>query len=198
MLLDYKQLVEFEQALGEYTGAPYVVLTSRCTHSIELCMRLKNVKSVSIPKNTYVSALMVCYIIGATVEFNSETWEYEYRYGGTNIWDSARAFDQNMYRPEQMQCLSFGPSKRLELMSGGAILLDNKDDYYNLKCMAYDGRDLEYDPWQSQPIWKVGYHYNMTLETAKRGCNMLKNKQLKSLGSQLVEYPDVSKLKIEV
>jgi hypothetical protein len=38
----------------------------------------------------------------------------------------------------------------------------------------------------------------MLYETAELGCNMLKNKQLKRLGSQLVEYPDVSKLKIEV
>ena len=194
----YKQLTEFENALSEYTGAPYVVLTSRCTHSIELCMRLKNVKHVTMPKETYVSALMVCHIVGATVEFTDEKWDYEYCYGNTNIWDSARGLDRGMYRSGQMQCLSFGPSKRLELMSGGAILLDNKDDYYNLKCMAYDGRDLDYNPWQDQPTWKVGYHYNMILEVAERGTKMLKLNELKSIESQLVNYPDVSLLSIQV
>jgi len=195
---NYKQLTEFEHALSEYTGAPYVVLTSRCTHSIELCMRLNNVKHVTMPRHTYISALMACYIVGATVEFNDDVWEYEYCYGGTNIWDSARAFDQNMYRSGQIQCLSFGPQKRLELMSGGAILLDNKQDYEALRAMAYDGRLPEYNPWHTQPKWRIGYHYNMVLEVAELGCNMLKNNQLKTLESQLVDYPDVSKLEIEI
>jgi dTDP-4-amino-4,6-dideoxygalactose transaminase len=151
-----------------------------------------------MPKHTYISALMVCHIVGATVEFTNDFWDYEYCYGGTNIWDSARAFNQNMYRPGQMQCLSFGAQKRLELMSGGAILLDNKDQYEQLTCMAYDGRDPDYHPWYTQSSWRIGYHYNMLYETAELGCSMLKNKQLNTLGSQLVEYPDVSELKIEV
>jgi dTDP-4-amino-4,6-dideoxygalactose transaminase len=195
---NYKQLTEFENALGEYTGAPYVVLTSRCTHAIELCMRLNNVKHVTMPKHTYVSALMVCHIVGATVEFNNKTWDYEYCYEGTNIWDSARAFDQNMYRSGQMQCLSFGASKRLELMAGGAILLDNEQQYKDLKRMAFDGRDLDIAPWQNQTDWKVGYHYNMVLEDAVRGTKMLKLRELKSKQSQLVEYPDVSLLDIQL
>jgi len=197
-LSSYQQLIDFQNALREYTGAPYVVLTSRCTHSIELCMRLNNVKHVTMPKHTYISALMVCHIVGATVEFTNDFWDYEYCYGGTNIWDSARAFNQNMYRPGQMQCLSFGAQKRLELMSGGAILLDNKDQYEQLRCLAYDGRDPDYHPWYTQSSWRIGYHYNMLYETAELGCSMLKNKQLNTLGSQLVEYPDVSELKIEV
>lgn len=194
----YSQLTEFENLLSEYTGAPYVVLTSRCTHSIELCMRLQNVKHVTMPKNTYVSALMVCHIVGATVDFNNKTWNFEYCYEGTNIWDSARGLDKDMYRPGQMQCLSFGASKRLELMAGGAILLDNKQQYKDLKRMAFDGRDLDIVPWQNQTAWKIGYHYNMVLEDAERGCYMLRNNNLKSIESQLVSYPDVSLLNIEI
>jgi dTDP-4-amino-4,6-dideoxygalactose transaminase len=103
-----------------------------------------------------------------------------------------------MYRAGQMQCLSFGHTKRLEIGRGGAILLDNYNDYVELKRMAYDGRDLSIKPWQNQTSWKVGYHYNMRLEDAVLGKQMLKSGKLHSLDSQVVDYPDVSVLNIEV
>jgi len=96
-----------------------------------------------------------------------------------------------------MQCLSFGHTKRLQIGHGGAILLDNKEEYTQLKRMAYDGRDLSVAPWQLQPFWKVGYHYNMRLEDAAKGIEMLTSQQLTPLETQLVEYPDVSKINIE-
>ena len=182
-----------------YTGALYCVLTDSCTHSIELCFRYQNISgTVGIPKHTYVSALMVLYKLGLTAKFTNEHWQFEYNYTGTNIWDSARCFVPNMYRAGQMQCLSFGHTKRLEIGHGGAILLDNKEDYIALKRMAYDGRDLSVSPWQNQTNWHVGYHYNMRLEDAARGIHMLENNQFKTVESQLVQYPDISKLNIKV
>lgn len=197
--MNYDILDKFENILCEYTGAPYCVLTDCCTHAIELCMRQKKISSiVSMPKHTYVSALMVLHKLGLSIEFTNESWIYEYRYGNTNIWDSARGLDQNMYRSGQMQCLSFGNTKRLQIGYGGAILLDNHRDYVELKHMAYDGRNLTIKPWQDQLTWKVGYHYNMRLETAAQGIEMLANNQLRPMSTQLVNYPDVSKLNIEV
>jgi len=38
--MSFQKLFDFELALAEYTGAPYVVLTDGCTHALELCMRL--------------------------------------------------------------------------------------------------------------------------------------------------------------
>ena len=102
-----------------------------------------------------------------------------------------------MYRAGALQCLSFGHSKRLEIGHGGAILTSNKQDYTTLKQMAYDGRDLTISPWQDQVNFSVGYHYNMRLEDAKRGMWLLSNGTLKSKESQLVEYPDCSKLNID-
>ena len=42
--MSFKAWFDFEQALAEYTGAPYVVLTAGCTHAIELCMRYDRVQ----------------------------------------------------------------------------------------------------------------------------------------------------------
>lgn len=198
--MDYSVIKDFEHELCNYTGAPYAVPVDCCTHAIELCMRHQGISgTVTMPKHTYVSALMVLYKLGLTVEFTDETWIDEYRYGNTNIWDSARGLQENMYRPGQLQCLSFGHSKRLEIGRGGAILLDNYYDYVALKRMAYDGRNLNIKPWQNQAQWSVGYHYNMQLEYAVKGTKMLKEKQLDSLENQRsYSYPDVSVLNIEV
>ena len=197
--MDYSVLDRFEQTLCAYTGATYAVLTDSCTHAIELCFRQQNISGiVEMPKHTYVSALMVLYKLNLTVNFTDEQWRYEYNYTGTNIWDSARGLDQNMYRSGQMQCLSFGHTKRLEIGHGGAILLDDHAAYQALKRMAYDGRDLSIKPWQNQIDWNVGYHYNMRLEDAVKGNDMLITGKLHSIQSQVVNYPDVSKLNIKV
>lgn len=198
--MNYTVLEDFENKLCKYTGAPYAVPTDCCTHAIELCMRYQEVSGVvTMPKHTYVSALMVLHKLGLTVEFTEEPWVYEYQYGNTNIWDSARGLQEQMYRSGQMQCLSFGHTKRLEIGHGGAVLLDNYNDYVAIKHMAYDGRDLNIKPWQNQTSWKIGYHYNMRLEDAVKGNHMLETKQLDSLENQRsYQYPDVSVLNIEV
>ena len=73
----------------------------------------------------------------------------------------------------------------------------NKDEYTKLKRMAYDGRDLQITPWQDQQEWNIGYHYGMRLEDAQLGIQMMANGNLNYKESQLVEYPDCSKLNID-
>lgn len=197
--MNYSVLQDFERALCNYTGAPFCVLTDSCTHALELCFRYNRVNhTVVMPRHTYVSALMVLHKLNIPVAFCDDDWQYEYCYGNTNIWDSARGFELNMYRIGQRQCLSFGYSKRLEIGHGGAVLLDNETEYHALKKMAYDGRDLNIKPWESQADWRVGYHYGMRLDDAVKGIRMLEFEELKPLSSQLVSYPDVSALNIEV
>ena len=154
-----------------------------------------------LPRRTYVSVLMTMHKLGLPVYFdNEENWEYEYRIAPLNIWDSARAFDKDMYMPNnsgRQQCLSFGWDKRLAIGHGGAILLDSKAEYTALKAMAYDGRHLENNPWQTQKDWKLGYHYNMRLEDAQKGIELLSRlDEMPTLASQRRTYPDVSKLNI--
>lgn len=194
-MLGYDLLKQFEQKISKYTKAPYVVLTDSCTHAIELCLRLNPIPiTYSIPNRTYLSVPMLFHKLRLNLDFRDEDWLYEYQIFPTNIWDSARLFDYNMYQTGQLQCLSFGHTKPLEIGHGGAILLDDYEKYKTLKMMAYDGRDLDIVPWEKQKEFKVGYHYNMRLEDAVKGIEMMSNKQVKSKDSQQVRYPDCSKL----
>ena len=197
-MLSYNTLLDFERLISKYTGAPYVVLTDSCTHAIELCLRLKQPGPCIVPSRTYVSVPQTFYKLGIPFHFDRHhDWEYEYRLAPSNIWDSARALDEGMYRAGALQCLSFGHSKRLEIGHGGAILTSNAEDYRTLKMMAYDGRDLSIAPWQDQIEFPPGFHYGMRLEDAQLGIQMMARDKLKAKWTQLVEYPDCSKLKLD-
>lgn len=197
MTLTFDTLKKFERVISEYTGAPFVVLTDSCTHALELCMRYKNPGPVTCSAYTYLSVPMMLHKLGVQFYYDHEPWEYEYRLAPSNIWDSARAFDRGMYRANALQCISFGPSKRLEIGHGGAILTNKEHEYTALKKMAYDGRDLDISPWQDQVNFCIGYHYGMRLEDAQLGIQMMSNNKLKEKYTQLVEYPDCSKLNID-
>lgn len=197
MTLTFDTLKKFERVISEYTGAPFVVLTDSCTHALELCMRYKNPGPVTCSAYTYLSVPMMLHKLGVQFYYDHEPWEYEYRLAPSNIWDSARAFDRGMYRANALQCISFGPSKRLEIGHGGAILTNKEHEYTTLKKMAYDGRDLDISPWQDQVNFCIGYHYGMRLEDAQLGIQMMSNNKLKEKYTQLVEYPDCSKLNID-
>jgi dTDP-4-amino-4,6-dideoxygalactose transaminase len=140
---------------------------------------------------------MTFHKLGIDLSYDSYCdWQYEYRLTPTNIWDSARAFDKDMYRVGALQCLSFGHTKRLEIGHGGAILTNNLYYYKKLKMMAYDGRDLSVFPWQDQKKFELGFHYNMRLEDARKGIIMMNRRILKDKNTQVVNYPDCSKLEI--
>tara|TARA_R110000851_G_scaffold8167_2_gene31545 strand:- start:1348 stop:1950 length:603 start_codon:yes stop_codon:yes gene_type:complete len=193
----FEKFKQFETALGEYTGAPHVVLTDCCTHAVELCLRLKGTGIATLPYKSYISIPMTMHKLGIDYHYDTEVeWQYEYRIGLTSIWDSARGFDKGMCRASHMQCLSFGHSKRLEIGHGGAIITTNKQDADQLRLMAYDGRDLSISPWQDQKVFRVGYHYKPSIEDCEKGIYMLANNILKTKESQQVAYPDLTEIKI--
>lgn len=197
IIVQFDKFIEFETALSEYTGAPYVVLTDCCTHAVELCLRYKGIGIVTLPYRSYISIPMTMHKLNIHYQYDTEVeWEYEYRIGLTNIWDSARKFSKNMFRASQVQCLSFGHSKRLEIGHGGAILTSNKDDAEQLRRMAYDGRDLTISPWQDQKVFRVGYHYKPSIEDCEKGLYMLANNKLKTKESQQIKYPDLTQIEI--
>ena len=41
---------DFEYAIAKFYGAPYAVAVDSCTHSIELCLRYKDVKTPKTKK----------------------------------------------------------------------------------------------------------------------------------------------------
>jgi dTDP-4-amino-4,6-dideoxygalactose transaminase len=191
--MSFDKIYEFEQALALFTGAPYAVMTDCCTHAIELCLRYDKITRVQFPAHTYLSIPMTMHKLGISYDYTDKTWIGEYQFIGTRIWDSARLLKEGMYRPGQLQCLSFGYDKPMDIGHGGAILLDDETAYQSLIRQRYDGRDLNIIPWQEQRTFEVGYHYRPTPEDAERG--------LEKLGSveqtpKYKEYPDLRTIKI--
>ena len=192
--MGFEKITEFEQALAEFTGAPYAVMTDCCTHAIELCLRHDRHTRVLFPAHTYLSIPMTMHKLGISYELTDKTWIGEYQFIGTRIWDSARRLQEGMYRPGQLQCLSFGYSKPLEIGRGGAVLTDDVEVYRTLKQQCYDGRDLSISPWQDQKVFKVGYHYKPTIEEAVIGLEKL---GMVDQTPKYFEYPDLREITIK-
>ena len=189
---------KFESRLAEFTGAPYVVSTDCCTHAIELCFRLLEIKTCRFSAHTYISVPMTMKLLGVDYELSMTPWKEEYQFLGTSVWDSARCLKPNMYRQRQYQCLSFGHSKPLDNVRGGAILLDNEEHYKQLKIMSYDGRDPTHERWADQKVFTQGFHYMMRYEECESATRLLD--EYISAGDYehtYKPYPDVSEIQIK-
>ncbi len=185
----FDKINEFEQQLAKFTGAPYAVMTDCCTHAIELCLRMENIRECQFSAYTYLSIAMTMHKLDIEYQLLDKTWIGEYQFVNTRIWDSARRLEKNMYRAGSLTCLSFGHNKPLNIGRGGAILLDDVEEYDLLRQMRYDGRDLIINPWHNQKVFKLGYHYRPTIEEAEKGLELLSNYQ--STKPEYVEYPDL-------
>ena len=196
----FEKILEFERALAKFTGAPGAIMTDCCTHAIEMCLRYEQVKGLKMTPYTYLSVPMTMHKLGIDYVYLDEpeqTWLGEYNFIYTRVWDSARRLEPGMYRTGQMQCLSFGHTKPLQIGHGGAILLDNKQAYEVMIKQRYDGRDLNISPWNTQKTFQLGYHYKPAIEDAERGLELLE--QYKSAPEQpkFVQYPDLRNITIK-
>lgn len=192
----FNQVEEFERQIAKFYNAPYAVATDCCTHAIELCLRYEGYNSIIIPTHTYISIPFTLEKLNLNWKFNYQEWENFYYLGNTNIIDAAVYWKQNGYIENTYMCLSFQYKKHLSLGRGGAILLQNKEDYDILKKMSYDGRDLS-KPWSDQNIDTMGYHYYMTPETAMLGIEKLPEKvkeQPKVWNYK--DYPDLNEMTV--
>jgi len=196
----FDKILKFEQELAAYTGAPYAIMTDCCTHAIELCFLYLRIKQCMFTPYTYLSIPMLMHKLNVKYDYLDQArqkWQGEYKFIGTRrIWDSARRLEKDMYRAGQMQCLSFGHTKPLQIGRGGAILLDSKKDYDKLICMRYDGRDLNILPWETQKTFQVGYHYRPTPEEAVTGSVLLEGIKLTRPMPIFVQYPDLRNITI--
>jgi len=196
MTKNYDTITKFEQALAKFTGAPYVVATDCCTHAIELCFRLLNIKECSLPAHTYLSVPQTLRMLGVNYDLNFHMWLGEYQFKETPVWDSARMLRPEMYHAGQYQCLSFGPGKPLDNTRGGAILLDNAEHHRKLKQMSTDGRDLSIARWEEQETFEQGYHYMMRIEEAESAMTKLQAYQERGqFAPEYRSYPDCRELK---
>ena len=188
----------FENKLADFTGAPYVVTTDCCTHAIELCFRLLEIKTCKFSAYTYISVPMTMSLLNVDYELSDIEWHGEYQFLGTPVWDSARCLKPGMYRHGQYQCLSFGHGKPLDNVRGGAILLDNEEHYKKLKMMSYDGRDLSHKNWVEQKNYTQGFHYMMRYEECDTASLLLDNYiSAGGVENRYKTHPDVRQINIQ-
>ena len=194
--MNFDVVRDFENSIAEFYGAPYAVAVDSCTHSIELCLRYKDVKKIILPRRTYLSIAFLAQKIGIDLEWKDENWVNYYYLGGTSIIDAAVLWKKDSYISGTLMCLSFQYQKHLSLGRGGMILTDDKKARNNLKRMSYDGRDPDI-PWRDQNIRSVGYHYYMTPETAQLGLDKLPEAIKTEPKKWVIEdWPDLQKMDI--
>jgi dTDP-4-amino-4,6-dideoxygalactose transaminase len=194
-------IVEFEQRLASYTGAPYVVAVDRCTNAILLAVvsTLPAPATVTLPRHTYLSVPMTLILHGYTVQFVDNDWVGSYNIGNTSVYDCAVGFDEGMYKPGQIQCLSFQQKKRLPIGKGGAILLDDVNLYHKLQRLRHDGRNSRISVQEEMGVdpdsITIGYHVNMSPDEAARGILLLNQLQPSHTTGGYANYPDISTLR---
>lgn len=171
MAPDWTTVIEFENKIAEFFGAPFAVATDSCTHGLELCLRYKEVDVLYCPRHTYISVPMLANKLGIELKWRGYGWDGLYSVY-PNIYDAAVYWKRNGYAPGSFMCLSFQHQKHLSLNRGGMILCPDKESYDQLKKMSYDGR-LPGIQWRDQDIDTFGFHYYMTPETAALGLSKL-------------------------
>jgi dTDP-4-amino-4,6-dideoxygalactose transaminase len=206
----YKITEDFEKALSDYTGAPYVITVDNQSNALFLALYYeKNVKKsiesefIGIPSRTYPS--VPCEIIhaGLKVQFEAvegTTLKGAYQLRGSNVWDSALRFTADMYIPGSHMCVSFtGPYKHFKLSKGGAILTDSLEAYHWFKRARYSGRrECSY---HDDHFDMLGWNFYMMPELATRGLLLMNqfyniDGSKKSNADLELPYPDLSKFEI--
>ena len=196
--MSFEKVTELEKKIGKFFGAPYVICLDSCTHGIELCLILQNIKTIVVPKRTYISVPFLANKLNIDLQWKDENWQdyYAVNKNSKPIYDAAVLWKKNSYLPGSFMCLSFQFQKHLSLGRGGAILCDSKEDFIALKKMSYDGR-LPDIPWREQNIKSYGYHYYMTPETAQLGLEKFEEATLKKPRKWVVsDWPDLTKMDV--
>lgn len=193
--MSFNKIIEFENKVAKFFGSPYAVAVDCCTHGVELCLRYKNIKKITVPKRTYISIPFLANKLNIDLEWKDEIWT-NYYYLTDNIIDAAVLWKKNSYISNTFMNISFQFKKHLALGRGGIILMDNKEAAMELKKMSYDGRNPNI-PWRDQNINSIGYHYYMTPETAELGLKKL-DKAIDTLPKQWVveDWPDLTQMDV--
>jgi dTDP-4-amino-4,6-dideoxygalactose transaminase len=185
----------FEARILDFFGSKYAIAVDSCTHGIELCLRMNQVKNITVPKRTYISIPFLSKKLDINLIWKEENWN-DYYYLTENIIDAAVLWKKDSYISNTFMCISFQFQKHLSLGRGGMILCDNKDAALELKKMSYDGREPNI-PWRNQDISSIGYHYYMTPETAALGLEKL-DQAINTPPKKWVvhDWPDLTQMKV--
>lgn len=186
---------KFENQIAIFFGAPYAVAVDCCTHGLEVCLRYTKEEIIKVPYRTYISIPFLASKLSIKLEWKDENWN-DYYYISEKIIDAAVLWKKDSYIENTFMCISFQYRKHLNLGRGGMILCPDKNSYYKLKKMIYDGRDPNV-PWREQNIDSVGYHYYMTPETASKGIEKLPEAMNRIPKKwEITEWPDLRKMKV--
>lgn len=211
---------DFEQALCEYTAAPYAVTVSSCTEAIFLCLEFMKMRGelgyidgidvrkelgyIEIPKKTYVSIPSQIKNAGYKVKFREENWSGIYQLKPFCVWDSARRFTSSMFRdinfvsdiqPLDYVCVSFHWSKRLGIQQGGAILHNDYIFDQWARKARFDGRTEGVAPKDDNITWP-NWHMYLSPEIAAEGLVRLMHLPKDNPDLPNDDYPDLSQLEI--
>ena len=197
---------KFEQVIADYAGCKYGVAVDSCTNAIFLCLKyyenvlhaLNCVKTIQVPKHTFLSVPQAVMHAGFDLEFVDRDWVGSYRLRPYSLADSATRFYHNMYEDIgcEFVCLSFHAKKYIPIGRGGMILTNNSTAVKWLKQARNDGRkSIFFNDIEDVDV--LGYHMYMTPEQACRGIELFYRlpKHNKDLASWK-DYPDVSKYTI--
>lgn len=202
----HKITADFEQAICDYTGAPYCVCVDNQSNALFLALKYVGIEGVKvyIPKHTYPSVPCEILHAGGKVGFTDTQAKLKgsYPLGGTGVWDCALEFNADMYLKGLFMCLSFtGPYKHLKLGKGGAILTDDETAYKWFKKARFSGRDecsYHVDNFDNNPV--IGWNFYMEPEKAARGLLLMQqfyniDGSKKKTEDIELPYPDLSKFK---
>lgn len=209
----HQATIDFEDALKEYTGAPFVVCVNSCTMAITLALAYHIMKEdegfgslalkcewmdrtkISIPRPGYISVPQAIIHAGGRPTFRNELWQGQYQLKPFPVWDSARRFTSGMYVKGTFQCVSFHASKNLGLEQGGAILHDTPEADLWLRRARFDGRTPGVHPSKDK-FNMIGWHCYMNPSTAAQGLLRLYSlpKHIQDLPND--DYPDLSKIQV--
>jgi dTDP-4-amino-4,6-dideoxygalactose transaminase len=98
----------------------------------------------------------------------TDTKWHDYYHITDRIINAAVLWKPKSYIAGTMMTLSFQYKKHCPIGKGGAILLDNKEQYQLLHRLVADGRD-RHKLQINDNVSMFGYHYFMTPEDAARG-----------------------------
>ena len=206
----YQVTEDFEKALSDYTGAPYVVALDNACNALFLSLYYeKNISktiktdTISIPSRTYPGVAPEIIRNGFKINIQpttKRTLKGPYNLVGSNVWDSALRFTYQMYIPGTFMCISMtGGLKTFKMGSkAGAILCDSKEAADWFKRARFSGR--REIPYMEDNLDMLGWNFYLNPELATRGLILMTGfyKDGKPIHNEDVElpYPDLSQFPI--
>lgn len=192
---------DFEDAVAEYTGAPYCVAVSSCTDAIFTCLMWETYNgrgyTINIPRKTYIGVAQSILNSGQLLSFRDETWIGAYDINPIKVSDSARRFTSNMFIGNEgwRICTSHHWSKILPIGHGGCILHDNLEFDVWARKFRFDGRtEGQGAESETQPV--RGFHLYLLPELAASGLVRLYSLPKRNEDLPTSNYPDLSKMNI--